>query len=106
MVLCECGRAQQHSHILIAENIEQLLHQAVGGQRLVVHNVGEVTPALLQFPPRSVQQGVTQAIDSCWVGVTWRRTKKNKTTTTFYDLMPQYCDKQTVWESHQNRNVR
>lgn len=54
-----------HSQLLIIKDAEQLLHQSIAGQGLVADNAGEVTLALQQFLPWSVQQRITQAIDSC-----------------------------------------
>lgn len=54
-----------HAQCLVIENVEQLLHQSITGQGLVVHNAGEVTLALQQLLPRGVQQRITQAVDSC-----------------------------------------
>lgn len=55
----------QHSQFLIAEDVEQLLHQSIAGQGLVTDDAGEVTFSLQHFPPWSVQQRITQAVDSC-----------------------------------------
>lgn len=55
-----------HSQLFIIEDTEQLLDQSVTWQGLVVDNAGEVTLALQQFLPGSVQQWITHAIDSCW----------------------------------------
>ncbi len=55
-----------HSQFLIIEDAEQLLHQSIAGQGLVVDHACEVTLALQQFLPWRVQQWITQAIDSCW----------------------------------------
>lgn len=54
-----------HSQLLVVEELDELLHQAVAGQALVDHT-GEVALALLQLVPRSLKEGVTQPIDSCW----------------------------------------
>ncbi len=57
--------AVYYSQLLIIEDAEQLLYQSIAGERLVVDNAGEVTLALQHFPPRCVQQRITQAVDSC-----------------------------------------
>lgn len=53
------------SQFLIIEDAEQLLHQSITGQGLVIDNTSEVMLALQQFLPWSVQQRITQAIDPC-----------------------------------------
>lgn len=45
-----------HSQFLIIEDIEQLLHQSIAGQGLVVDDAGKMALALQQFLPWSVQQ--------------------------------------------------
>lgn len=69
-VLLWCANLQicvHHSQFVIIEDIEQLLHQSITGQGLVVDDAGELTLALQQFPPWRVQQRITQSVDSCWV---------------------------------------
>lgn len=54
-----------NSQLLVVEDVEQVLDQTVTGQGLV-HYTGEQSLPMLQLPPRGLQQGVTQTIDSCW----------------------------------------
>lgn len=58
-------RVAGDSQLLIIEDRQQLLHQPIAGQRPVIDDAGEVAFSLQQFPPRRVQQGVTQTVDSC-----------------------------------------
>lgn len=54
-----------HLQLLVIEDVEQLLHQAIGGQRFAYY-IAEQLFAMLQFSPWSFQKRVTQPIDSCW----------------------------------------
>lgn len=57
--LGEIEWALHHSQLFIIKDSEQLLHQSVTGQRLVIDDVGKVLLALQQLLPWSVQQRIT-----------------------------------------------
>jgi len=48
-----------HSQLLIIKDVEQLLHQSITGQRLIIDDATEVPLALQQFLPWSIQEGIT-----------------------------------------------
>lgn len=54
-----------NSQLLVVEDVEQIMDQAVTRQCLV-HYAGKQSLPMLQLPPWGLQQGVTQTIDSCW----------------------------------------
>lgn len=51
--------------LLVVEDVEQIMDQAVTRQCLV-HYAGKQSLPMLQLPPWGLQQGVTQTIDS-WI---------------------------------------